>query len=812
MGKTAQVDEALTRYRQKRCFTETREPRGSGKPHAQSGLYVIQKHDATRLHYDFRLELDGVLLSWAVTRGPSYDTSQKRLAVRTEDHPLEYGNFEGTIPKSNYGGGTVMLWDTGRWKPLEDPHTGLDNGKLAFELHGERLRGRWALVRMRQGPKDKHENWLLIKEKDEFANTHPDLLESEIKSVVSGRKMDEIARADQVWGSRPGTADLPAFVEPMLATLVDKPPRGPGWLFEVKYDGYRALIAADHEHVKIFTRTGLDWTHKFPDIAKAFSEMRLLETLLDSEIVVIDESGRTDFGALVEALESGKKPFSCFVFDLLVLEGEDFRQQPLSNRKARLKQLIGQPDKAAPVQYSEVFAGDGAALLNSACTHGLEGLIAKRVDKPYRSGRHKEWLKIKCGYKQEFVVIGFSASERHRSFASLLLAVQEPEGLRYAGRIGSGFSQATLMQLSHWRDRNTRKTPPCDVPVKLRRGVTWVKPELVAEVDFAGWTRDRLIRQGRFIGLREDKKPDEAVREIPMKTTANIHITHADRIVYPDCGITKADIAAYVQTASSLMLPFVSDRFISLVRCPEGMAEKCFFQRHLMPGFGKAWHTAKLTKNNDDEDSYMYFSKLEALIAAVQMGVLEFHIWGARRTAANKPDRIVFDLDPDPSVSFEAVKTASFRLRDILGALDLQSMPLLSGGKGIHVVVPVIPSHEWPAVKDFSAALAARLVADEPNKYTDTMSKAKRQGKIFIDYFRNEITATAIAPYSPRARPGAPVAWPVSWAGLRMVESADAMTISKAKAAIEAGENGWVDYNKIHQRLSVAAVKAVVRV
>ena len=802
------MNERLTPYWQKRRFAETSEPRGAAPDRQENGaLYVIQKHDATRLHYDFRLELDGVLLSWAVTRGPSYDTKQKRLAVRTEDHPLEYGRFEGTIPKGNYGGGTVMLWDTGRWAPVGDPHQGLEKGKLVFELHGERLRGRWALVRMKPRPQDKHENWLLIKERDAFAGTRADLLEQETKSVASGREMGEIARADQVWAAQPETGSLPAFVKPMLAKLVDQPPDGKDWLFEIKYDGYRALIAADHGKVRIFTRSGENWTDRFKTVADAFAKLDMPSVLLDAEIVVIDQSGRTDFGALAASLDGDRKPLSCIVHDLLSLAGEDWRGQPLAARKARLKKLIGKPDKTAPVQYSETFEGDGAALFKLACAHGLEGLIAKRVDSLYRSGRHDDWLKIKCGHAQEFIVIGFSSSDKRRPFASLLMAVQEPEGLRYAGRVGAGFSQATLARLGLWRDKNIRKIPACDVPAEWRRDVTWVRPELVAEVEFAGWTRDGLIRQGRFLGLREDKTPKEVEREIPMKT-ASVTITHPDRILYPERGLTKAAVAAYIQAALPRMLPYVENRFISLVRCPEGVDKQCFFQRHLLPGFGEAWHSAAFTKDGDQK-SFIYFDKPDAVLAAVQMGVLEFHIWGARRTAPEKPDRLVFDLDPDPSVTFESVKAAAFRLREILEVLGLQSLPLLSGGKGIHVVVPLVPSHEWPVVKGFAAALAARLTEDSPDQFTATMSKAKRKGKIFIDHFRNEAGSTAIAPFSPRARPDAAVAWPVSWGGLRNIETANAMSIQAATTALENGENGWVGYDDIRQRLAAAAIKAV---
>jgi len=467
-----------------------------------------------------------------------------------------------------------------------------------------------------------------------------------------------------------------------------------------------------------------------------------------------------------------------------------------------LKKLLGKPEKASPVQYSEDFAGDGAALLKTACQHGLEGIIAKRADRPYRSGRGQDWLKVKCGQAQEFIIIGFSASEKRRSFASILLGVREGGQLRYAGRVGSGFSDAVLEKLGAWRDAHLVEKPVCDVPAAMRRGVAWVKPELVAAIEFAGWTGNNMLRHGRFMGLREDKKPVAVEREM-------VQLSHPDKMVYQDEGVTKADVAAYIQAATPLMLPYMQERFLSLVRAPDGAAHKNFFQRHPAAGFGEHWLSEAFVNKAGKPERYIYFKDPEALLAAVQMGVLEFHLWGAKRETVQQPDRIVFDLDPDPSVAFGAVKAAALRLREVLEALGLESLPLLSGGKGIHVVVPVQPQHEWPVVKQFSAALSERLAADAPGRFVATMSKAKRTGKIFIDHFRNEIGSTAIAPYSPRARPGAAVAWPVSWAALDKVEAANAMTIAKAKQAIETGENGWAEYFRIKQKLTHAAIKAV---
>jgi bifunctional non-homologous end joining protein LigD len=821
MGKGAET--ALKAYRDKRRFDETTEPSGA-EAAVPGALFVIQKHAARRLHYDFRLELDGVLLSWAVTRGPSYSTKDRRLAVRTEDHPLAYGRFEGTIPAGNYGAGTVMLWDSGTWTPVGDPQKGLRDGKLVFLLHGERLQGRWGLVRMRGNEKDKkakRENWLLIKEKDEYANTRPDLLDEADVSVASGRDFQSIAETGKNWHSTKAKPDLPPFREPMLALLVKEPPRGKEWVFEIKYDGYRALIAANKTDVNIYTRSGLDWTDKFPQIARAVSALQLDQVLLDGEIVVIDKQGHSDFAALVAALESGKGAISYFVFDLLASAGKDLTAKNLTTRQAALQKLLGMPAKDAVVQLSEVFAGAddvGEKLAASACAHGLEGIIAKRAQAPYRSGRHDDWLKIKCEFGQEFVIVGFSPSEKKRPFASVLLAVNEAGSLRYAGRVGSGFSDTELARLAKWRDANmVKKSPIAQVPDEAARSVTWVKPVMIAQVEFAGWTGDKMIRHGRYMGTRGDKDPKKIVKEMPAPAKPkrraskqpDVAISHGERIIYPDADISKADVAAYIAQAAPMMMPFIKDRFVSFLRCPEGAEQACFFQRHPMSSLGDGWMARDFAKSGERRAKYVYCETSRALEQAVQMGVLEFHIWGARIDDVEKPDRIVFDLDPDDGLAFDVVRAGAKRLRDVLAAVDLQSLPMLSGGKGIHVVVPVRRRHDWAVVKEFAGNLSACVAADAPAKFTATMSKAKRTGKIFIDYFRNDRTATAIAPYSPRARKGAAVAWPLTWPALEAAKAANEVTIPKAVAALAAGENGWADYARISQDLSAAALRAL---
>jgi bifunctional non-homologous end joining protein LigD len=727
--------------------------------------------------------------------------------VRTENHPLAYGGFEGTIPKGQYGGGTVMLWDTGTWEPLRDPRQGLAAGELKFLLHGKRLHGRWVLVRMRPREREKHEDWLLIKEQDEFAGAAPDLVERATTSVISGRSMPEIATGGAPKKTKPRREKraLPGFVPPALATLTGAAPSGAGWLFEVKYDGYRAIIAANGADVRIHTRTGRDWTARYPAIAEAIAALNLQATVLDGEITVIDRRGVTDFGALVAALEGTRPaPLSCFLFDVLRHKGKDCSSQPLTRRRAQLQRLLRTPGPDSPLQFSEVFTGDPAALLATACTHGLEGLIAKRADAPYRSGRHMDWLKIKCAHGQEFVIIGFAPSTR-RPFASLLMGVREQGGLRYAGRVGTGFADAVLQNLTKWRDAHRQAHPACVVPPEWRRGVVWVKPQLVAEVGFAGWTPDGLIRHGRFTGLREDKPEQEVLREMP-KAAAALHITHPDKMLYPGAGLTKADLATYVARAAPFMWPYIKNRFTSLVRCPEGAGQACFFQRHLSAGF-TGWEAQDCTGSGGKTERYIYPTSQDALLTAVQMGVIEFHLWGARRDRPALPDRMVFDLDPGPDVPFAQVRSAAERLRDVLDALGLASQPMLSGGKGIHLVIPLRRKHEFAVIKRFSGDVARRLAADAPQRFTATMSKAERHGRIFIDYFRNDAGSTAVAPYSPRARAAAGVAWPCRWDELAGFECADAMTIPRAMQALETASDPWDGTPP--QTLSAAALRAV---
>ncbi len=827
MGRAA---DSLATYNAKRRFNETPEPHG--KPakarKGQGGLYTIQKHDATRLHYDLRLELNGVLKSWAVTRGPSLDPSQKRLAVRTEDHPINYATFEGRIPEGNYGAGTVLLWDKGSWEPIGDAEAGLKQGKLAFTIRGERLKGRWALVRMRPSKGEKRENWLMIKELDDQVDRdQPEITEDHQKSVASGRAMKEIAKAPEaMWkkGAARKTAKtrkarhvrLPAFHTPALATLVDAIPTSGEWLYEVKLDGYRAIAAVSGDNVKIFTRSGLDWTAKFGGIADALAALNLDGALLDGEICAIDENGRSDFGLLQQGIKEGGVPLTYFVFDLLASGGKSRRDQPLTARKAELQKLLKGVPRQGPIFFNDHVRNHGAEMLKSLCEKGFEGVIAKRADGMYPQGRSTTWLKIKCGKAQEFVIVGWSPSTRGRSFASILLGVYDGKELRYAGRVGSGFGDKDLSDLAARFKKLERAKPAFagEVPAAIKRHAHWLDPKLVAQIEFAEFTRDRIVRQGRFVALRADKKAKDVVAEMPKprkKLTDNkiagVTLTHPDKILFPKQGITKRDLASYVNEVGPRMLPFLEDRLLSLVRCPEGHAKQCFFQRHAGSGAPGDFHQLKVKEKDGGTDEYIYVKDAKGLVAAAQISALEFHVWGSTVKDIEKPERIVFDLDPDESVGFATVKRAAKRVHDLLDALGLKSYPLITGGKGIHIVAPIRPAHAWPVVKAFAGALADRMAADAPRDFVATMSKAKRKGRIFIDHFRNERGATAIAPYSPRARDGASIAWPVSWASLGRIDSAAAVTFANYRDWLKKPDF-WKGYDR-RQTLKASALKAL---
>jgi bifunctional non-homologous end joining protein LigD len=762
---------SLSRYRQKRDFETTAEPRG--KRGKQPGFsFVVQKHAARRLHYDFRLELNGVLLSWAIPKGPSLDPSVKRLAVHVEDHPLEYGDFEGTIPKGQYGGGSVMLWDRGTWQPLgDDVAKDYRRGRLHFELHGQKLKGAWHLVRTRVGEEDKRQ-WLLIKSRDSEARDDDELVDDDV-SVKTGRGMAQIAGGEDVWQSnrsrnaaRPkkkgAPIRIPSDVLPMLATLVDAPPTGDAWLHELKLDGYR-ILAKLSARVTLTTRGGKDWTARMPNLARVLGELDSRGTVIDGEVVALGDDGVSDFQLLQGSLDDGPGGrVRYFAFDLLFENGEDLRALPLVERKQRLARLLSSLPADSLVKLSEHVQGDGDELYQHACKLGAEGIISKRADSAYRPGRSRDWLKIKCRAREEVVIGGFTpAKTNRRDLGALLVGFRRGNELVYGGKIGTGFTRRTLDELKRRLEPLVRETSPFEnAPRGARaRDVTWVEPELVAEVELAELTKDGLVRQGSFLGLREDKPVSAVVDELGARELP-VALTHPERVLYPEVGITKLDLARYYELVAERMLPHVRDRALSLVRCPEGQGKKCFFQKHAKKGNPKDVHEVEL---KDEGEAYTYVRDVAGLVSLAQMGVLEIHTWGSHVEDPDRPDLLVFDLDPDEDLPFEKVVAAAHEVREMLSELELESFVKTTGGKGLHVCVPIQPSIGFSEAKALCKALAEALVVRQPRTYVSTVSKSRRKGKIFVDYLRNARGSTFIAPYSTRERENATVATPLDW-------------------------------------------------
>ncbi len=805
----ARID-PLADYNRKRDFARTKEPAGTIAP-GKGNRFIVQKHDATRLHYDFRLEIDGVLKSWAVTRGPSRDPDDKRLAVRTEDHPMSYASFEGSIPKGEYGGGTVMLWDEGEWAPIPGKSArDLDEGHLHFTLSGERMKGEWLLIRLKPRAKEKRENWLLRKIADSEAGTGDDLVDNALTSVATERTMAQIAAGAPVpkpaRGKRSAKVALPAFRKPQLATLVDAVPTGNGWFHEIKFDGYRCQLSVSGGTARIFTRSGLDWTDKFASIAASAAAMDLPPALIDGEIVALDKDGNPDFSLLQKTLKGGQgAALSLFAFDLLELDGEDLTSLSNIARKERLAALIG--TGTAAITVADHVVGAGEKLFRAMCAAGQEGIISKRADAPYRGARSHAWLKIKCTRRQEFVVVGWTpSSAKGRALKNLLLAQHRDGALVYAGKVGTGFDAATIDLLLAKLAPLARKTAPVDAPAADVRGVNWVRPTLVAEIAFAEFTSDDVLRHASFLGLRDDKAAAEVSREDPEPLAepapSDVVVSNRDRMIFPESGITKGQLADYYATIAPVMLPWVSARPISLVRCPQGRGKKCFFQKHDSGSFGDhVAHVPVLEKDGGHED-YLYVRDSDGLVACVQMGTIEFHGWGSRIDDVEKPDRMVFDLDPDEALGFADVRSAAIDLHQMLEDVGLVSFAMLSGGKGVHVVVPLVPDAEWPAVKDFASRFATALSQAEPERFLATMSKAKRKGRIFIDWLRNQRGATAILPYSVRAREQAPVAAPVTWEELRDLDTAARFTIRDAALLLDrAAHRDLIGWGLAEQRL-----------
>ncbi|MEH6743436.1 DNA ligase D [Hyphomonas sp.] len=812
----------LRPYREKRDFSQTPEPDGeesaaaSGKKRGLS--YLIQKHAASRLHYDFRLELEGVLKSWAVTKGPSLDPSDKRLAVRTEDHPLAYGDFEGVIP-SGYGAGTVMLWDQGVWRPRGDPHKGLQEGVLKFDLEGHRLSGGWALILMKSKSRKGRENWLLVKERDKAADTKQDPRKTWTTSVISDRSFEEIekgAERAQPKSTRPEPPEelLPEFTPPQLASLRDAPPAGEDWIHELKFDGYRIQALISGDQVRLMTRNGHDWTARYPTISRALRDIGSGSAALDGELVALDAHGHSRFGAL-QAATSGDQDahLAYYAFDLLWLNGKDFRALPLEERKTHLRSFL--PDNHDIIRYSDHVDGQGDDVISKACRMGLEGIVSKKRTSRYRSGRGKSWLKSKCVGRDEFVIAGYRTSrKRGRPFASLLLGEYVGERLVYRGRVGTGFTETSLKQLSESLSKRVRKTPPfVDVPAAVKRDAVWVSPELVCEIAYTDRTEDGLLRHPSFLGLREDKEAAEVKKPEPEHRPdvqrkedlqiEGVRITHPDRIVFEQQGATKAEIAEYMSAIANRMLPFLKDHPVSLVRCPAGAGDACFFQKHHTGSLPDAIGKTRIRERDGEWAEYLILNSSAALVSAAQMGALELHVWGAKTDRLERPDRLVLDLDPDEAVEFNEVKTAAMEVRDVLASAGLTSFALLTGGKGIHVIAPLERRRDWPDVKAAAKGLAEHLARAAPDRYVSVASKAKRKGKIYIDWLRNERGATAICPYSLRARPGAPIATPIAWAELGRIERANQYTLSNILRRLGAlKQDPWAAYSDLRQSLS----------
>jgi bifunctional non-homologous end joining protein LigD len=847
----------LAKYNSKRDFKKTVEPSGKVSRTTSGFSYLIQKHAATRLHYDFRLELDGVLKSWAVTRGPSLDPQDKRLAVEVEDHPVSYGGFEGIIPKGEYGGGTVMMWDEGTWEPIEDPRKGLKNGSLKFRLHGKRLKGDWALVRMKDRDKDKgRHNWLLIKHTDKYAKPGEGekFLEKHATSVVSARSMEAIAKAaDKAWKSKPnanstagasppigkkimkkaGKSKLPAFIPPQLATLTESMPTGKEWLHEVKFDGYRVLTYIDNGTVRMMTRNGIDWTDKFGDLPRILAKLPVKNAIIDGELVALNKENVSSFAQLKEALSNNGAQLSYYVFDLLYLDGTKLTGESLIERKSLLEPLV---KKASRVFFSEHFISDDNQFMQHACALGLEGVISKLANAPYHSGRGKSWLKTKCHKRQEFVIGGYTLpSNGGTGVGSLLLGYYGDRKFTYAGRVGTGFDHAMSRQLLKMLKPLVRKNMPYEIFSDAgrrgpgwKRGVIWTQPKLVCEVEFTEWTEDGALRHPSFQGLREDKPaggitrdvamPTAAAKQAAKKETARIRkmksippqedeevvaLSHPDKVLFPDQGYTKQDVADYYVQVAEWMLPAITGRPLSLVRCPAGATKHCFFQRHA--GEGLSEHVKALHIGSEkSREPYLMIEDVNGLMALVQMGVLEIHNWGSHAKTWAKPDMIVFDFDPDENLPFARVKEAALTIRKRLSKMKLESFVKTTGGKGLHVVVPFTPKHDWETVKTFARETAEAMAEAEPDLYTTNIRKVARKGRIFIDYLRNGETATAIAPYSTRARNGATVAVPLEWVELAKLKAGNLWTIKTLpKRLAQLRKDPWEKFYTTKQSLPI---------
>ncbi|AZE67016.1 ATP-dependent DNA ligase LigD phosphoesterase module /ATP-dependent DNA ligase LigD polymerase module [Pseudomonas synxantha] len=808
----------LSEYNRKRDFEITAEPAGSSpatKRKTSALSFVIQKHDARNLHYDFRLELDGVLLSWAVPKGPSLDPTQKRLAVHVEDHPLSYGSFEGSIPAGQYGAGDVIVWDRGLWQPHDDPHKAYAAGKLKFTLVGEKLSGDWALVRTRlKGSGDK-EQWLLIKEKDQQARPAADydIVQAQPDSVLSDASVGKVKAASKTRKAakpKKATSALPDQFSPQLATLVDRAPAG-DWLYEIKFDGYRMLARIRDGEVRLFTRNGNDWTERLPRQVKALEALKLKDSWLDGEVVSLNADGLPDFQALQNAFDIGRSlDIVYYLFDAPFLDGQDLRNVAVEERRAALKAALS-GSRSKLLRFSEAFAANQRDIFESACDLALEGVIGKRAGSLYVSSRSADWIKLKCRLRQEFVIVGYTRPQGSRSgFGALLLAVNDDNGLVYAGRVGTGFDQAALKSIYAKLTALERKTSPLEKPLTSAqaRGVHWVEPTLVGEVQFTEWTREGVVRQAAFLGLRTDKPAAQIIHEQPRtakslekpkkpkaKTTeSGVKVTHPERVIDTQSGTQKQQLAQFYAGISQWILPFLRSRPVSLLRAPEGIEGEQFFQKHsermAIP------HIKQLDQALDPGHArLMEIDSRDALVGAVQMGTVELHTWGATTDKIETPDLFVLDLDPDPALPWKAMLEAAQLTLSVLDELGLQAFVKTSGGKGLHLIVPLARRDGWDTVKAFAKAMAQFMTQQLPERFTATSGPKNRVGKIFIDYLRNARGASTVAAYSVRARPGLPVSVPVSRDELKDLRGAQQWTVANLHERLQGlKEDPWAGY------------------
>jgi bifunctional non-homologous end joining protein LigD len=831
---------SLKDYHKKRDFNKTSEPKGKISPDS-SHLFVIQKHAASHLHYDFRLELHGVLLSWAVPKGPCLDPHIKRLAIHVEDHPVEYGAFEGIIPKGEYGGGVVMLWDEGFWIPLDDnPLKAYHAGHLRFELDASKLQGRWDLFRFKD-----EKQWFLVKSKDKYAKplTDYDITLEAPRSVITKQTIEEIeenythvwTQEGQIYAPKPKrshkqpllslpedleAAPFPGKLSPQLATLVDEAPEGPEWLHEIKFDGYRILAFIQSDHISLKSRNMIDWTPQLMPIAKALKTLSPKNLVLDGEVVVLDSQGKSDFQLLQNSIKGNQdSDYIYYVFDILYYDQFNLKSLPLIKRKEILAALL--PEHHPTLRYSDHIINDGPAIYHHSCELALEGIISKRIDSVYETRRSKSWLKIKCLKRQEFVVGGYTDPQRgRRYFGSLFLGVFNQQGeLEFAGNVGTGFTQSALKEIYEQLQKNlSSKNPFNDTPPGSKKA-HWLKPILVAEVEFTQWTNNNHIRHPSFKGLRWDKRAKAVKRELPQalgkikdkpqkkatKKTSDFVITHPKKIVYPEDKYTKQDLLLYYELVTDYIMPFIKNRPLTLVRCPTDYKE-CFFQRHYNNMTPKALKSIYIESKGQTEP-YIYLNDKEGLLSLVQMGVLEIHPWGSLIQSLETPDRIIFDLDPAPDVPWKTVVEAAFEIKNEFEQMNLKSFVKTTGGKGLHVIIPIKAEHNWEVIKNFTHVFVEYLEKRKPKQYISKMAKAKRSGKIFVDYLRNQRGATAISAYSTRSRVHAPVSVPLEWDELTNSREDTSFTIKTLVKRLDSlKKDPWKAFWTLKQKLYLQKV------